>query len=346
MSSPEGFRIQPEQIGPEENQVADETDKAKTEKRTLIENLRKSNLFRGTVFVLSLDAVGFGLKEANELIFPERSDRDRQIREQFGERGIPPVKVEISLIKGIERAIRTTKEIGNKINNQDVSSEETALVDGIKYSQFKVDNYSGTSTLDGEKIGQILHDTFPKGWLEVRQVIQQDITDDVPEQYGLKEGLKSLASCSQIGESSIIFYQGSRQYRLSFLISDVMAHELGHANDWHSDEQLDYSERQKLLLAIGNRIKSEDRYLSDYVESINNEDKKTENHLKASEYWAEICSQYFTAPEWMNIKDYLLVDGVVRKADPDYQPAEMAQKRWDMIEQAILYKDDVQNNSQ
>ena len=48
----------------------------------------------------------------------------------------------------------------------------------------------------------------------------------------------------------------------------------------------------------------------------------------------------------MNIKDYLLVDGVVRKADPDYQPAEMAQKRWDMIEQAILYKDDVQNNSQ
>ncbi|MDO8574274.1 MAG: hypothetical protein Q7R86_01465, partial [bacterium] len=73
-----------------------------------------------------------------------------------------------------------------------------------------------------------------------------------------------------------------------------------------------------LLLAVGDRLDDPDRYESWYVESIKNKDKQYEQYTKAIEYWAEICERYFYMPRDMNIKDFRLVEGVVKKADPQF----------------------------
>ena len=43
-----------------------------------------------------------------------------------------------------------------------------------------------------------------------------------------------------------------------------------------------------------------------------------QRYYKAVEYWAEICAEFFSHPYEMNVKDYRLVEGVIRVSDPTY----------------------------
>jgi len=92
----------------------------------------------------------------------------------------------------------------------------------------------------------------------------------------------------------------------------VLIHELGHANSWDEDEELNKEEREALHVAVSKRIHAENRHLSTYVESLEDDDAKKQ------EYWAEIFKEYFVSPNDLSYEDFILVDRVVRKQDPDF----------------------------
>lgn len=76
----------------------------------------------------------------------------------------------------------------------------------------------------------------------------------------------------------------------------VIGHELGHANDWSTNQHLSTDERYDLLLKILERVEADDRFKSDYVENIKLEDWQAQLYSRAREYWGEIVGQYFTLP--------------------------------------------------
>ncbi|MBI3963730.1 MAG: hypothetical protein HY341_01905, partial [Candidatus Kerfeldbacteria bacterium] len=172
--------------------------------------------------------------------------------------------------------------------------------------------------------------TFPKGWVnnEVVSIEQTDVQNPMPERYGIKG--ESAATWHR-GRDTLVFDGASRDDNIGWVLRECLPHELGHANDWQSDNEMSGEERLDLLLAVGDRLGSEDRFRSSYVERINNPDEQQERYTKAVEYWAEICAQYFRNPEAMDIKDYQLVDARVRAVDPDYDADECREERQQMV---------------
>jgi len=122
---------------------------------------------------------------------------------------------------------------------------------------------------------------------------------------------------------------------MEYIIENILSHEMAHANDWVSDMELSNEERLDLLLAVGSRLDAVPRYGSNYVEAIENKNKKTERYFKAQEYWAEISAQYFRDPDELDAKDYLLVDGVVRKTDPNFNCRKSSRERKELIKKYV-----------
>ena len=202
------------------------------------------------------------------------------------------------------------KETGEKgIEKSEVEVSNMAIVGWEKEEEWEMD----TSTF------RKILETYPDGWVigEVVSITQEARNAPMPERYGLAKGSTSTAA----------FYSGTERITFDtkphpYEILDILAHELGHANDWESDEEMTDEERLDLLLAVGDRIDDEDRYRSSYVESIKNKDRERERYLKATEYWAEICEAYFTQPYNLNAKDYALVEARVKRHDPEFNDVE------------------------
>jgi len=192
--------------------------------------------------------------------------------------------------------------------------------------------------LKGESLRKIAQETFPKNWVkgEVSQITQEGEPDFNMDEYGLREGWVTLATCGKDDvdnsrKSKIEFYQVSNEQSRQELFGRVLAHEFAHANDWERDNEMSTTERADLILAIAKRLESEDRYKSDYVESINNSDKQKERYYKATEYWAEICSAYFNNPDSLNVQDWFLVHENVKKSDPSFDARQKKEQRVNLI---------------
>lgn len=188
--------------------------------------------------------------------------------------------------------------------------------------------------IEGEDIQQILQETFPIGWVnnEVGAIRQSDETQHTHYQHlgGIK--YKALASCYRQGvgkdkEKTEIVYHGDAKTEFTGNLIDSFSHEIAHANDWVSDNEMSTLERVNLLLKIYKRLKSPDRYLSYYVESIQGKDLKEQNYNRAVEYWAEISEQYFKDASRLHIDDFRLVDGHIRKTDPNFNWKTAMEKR-------------------
>jgi hypothetical protein len=134
----------------------------------------------------------------------------------------------------------------------------------------------------------------------------------------------------------ILLTTAAEQQDIHYLVEELITHELGHANDWSSDMEMSNEERLDLLLAVSDRLDAASRYDSSYVESIKNRNKRLERYFKAREYWAEICSAYFNDPDVLDVEDYILVDSVVKKSDPNFNCRKSSQERSQMIEKNIV----------
>ncbi|MFZ2975504.1 MAG: hypothetical protein WA055_02635 [Candidatus Moraniibacteriota bacterium] len=183
--------------------------------------------------------------------------------------------------------------------------------------------------VDAETINKIMRETFPKGWTfgSIKKIDWKNKidADESFKEYGMK-GSSAAGTASRNGELSIITL-GS-----SFL--SVLSHEIGHYNDWKS-KNLNMVESSELVLKIGERIKSEGRYKSSYVESINNPDKQKENYYKATEYWAEICEQFFTDPTQLPDEDFAIIYNVISKTDPDFSISKANELRNEIMIDAL-----------
>ena len=107
---------------------------------------------------------------------------------------------------------------------------------------------------------------------------------------------------------------------------DIFKHEVGHSAGWDNNPRLTSTQRLEMLFDVAGRVSSEDRYISEYVEGINQEalkdrltgndtgDEKTQKqnlaYIRAIEYWPEIAKAYFENPsgfQGTNPKDYEVV---------------------------------------
>lgn len=192
----------------------------------------------------------------------------------------------------------------------------------------------GRDTVSAEEFRLSLTDILPQAWLEdVGSISQVNYEDSSTiKKYGLSSGAgvvwKTIAIATRQGAGSrtnITFFNHSKSLTTSSNLKSIM-HEVGHANDWARDRQMDPAERAELLLAITSRLNDPDRYRSNYVESIKNEkDKQAEKYLKAVEYWAEISAVYFTNPGALHVKDFEIVDAHIGRTDPGFSSAKALQ---------------------
>jgi len=176
--------------------------------------------------------------------------------------------------------------------------------------------------LNAGDLRQVEH-LLPKGWVtgEVAHVKQVEVS---PEEYELlkKIGLHGwrLQATMILGTHEIVFAQNSNSTNVMQNL-ETFLHELGHANDFLSDNSLNSVQRINLLRDLGMRLSAPDRLRSSYVENISISNNAEENAFtKATEYFAELSVIYFTQPELLAAADFRIVDAVVKMSDPSYDP--------------------------
>jgi|SRR3989344_3359450 len=314
------------------------------EKSSFLEKMRKRGFFHPVTLVVGAYLIGMGVFEGFKVneYFDLKSKKEKietairtidpennrqKLRELYGHW----FQINDSSINYLEGQQSKTEQ---ELKHFSWFNEEIGSVEPIKESTEvrKGSDDLGTakiesgipSIIEREKVEldtlflrEVLRKTFPRNWFEGEiSIIRFKDTKEFDPDYGIFGG-ESWADFNR-GNNVITFYAPARSKTVHVNINDCLAHELGHVNDWESDKETSFAEKVKLLLDVTNRLNEEDRYNSPYVELIKNEDEKRERYLKATEYWAEICGAYFSLPEYMNYKDFKLVDDWVQKQDSDF----------------------------
>lgn len=193
-------------------------------------------------------------------------------------------------------------------------------------------------TIDKKFIQQIVHETYPRGWVnnQVSRIVQSS-----QEYKGGYKGVwsdQALATFSRPSTNNekgeIVFWKISEQQPPWYVVLSI-GHEICHSNDWESDNEMTAEQRINLLLRVSGRLSAKDRFRSSYVESIKNDDPQKQRYNKAVEYWAVTCGQYFENATKLNIKDFRLVDNHVRMTDPNFNWMESSLKRKDLLNNGL-----------
>ncbi len=203
----------------------------------------------------------------------------------------------------------------------------------IKISSLTSENDGGR--ISPENLRAILLRTYPLSWIStVNAIIEAENELDTGGRYGSKlKNVNAVASCNSslfgtlFSGSDIVFYDSARFYSLQRLLNRTFSHELGHAyrnSLFYSGEALDHK--------IRDRLQSDDRFISEYVENI---DADADKDAKVGEYWAEIVSQFFEDASQLNIKDFKLVANEISKTDPDFNWRRARDERAHMISESI-----------
>jgi hypothetical protein len=225
--------------------------------------------------------------------------------------------------------------------------------------------------LDSQVLKQIWNEengVYPKGWIrgEISSIeySSKDLKQVIPgadNKYG-----KELSKASPAGSyspGSITFYPSLQttlaKYRklqdknekeiissadVGKYFDSTFSHEIGHANDWFEDKDMDRHARAQLLLKVIKRLRSDNpakeagSFVSGskgYVNEIENPNPLIEIELKSREYWGEIVQNYFQYPSWTAKtfpEDYKIVDELVKKTDPNFDPIKSAIQRETALE--------------
>src|SRR3989344_3922063 len=166
---------------------------------------------------------------------------------------------------------------------------------------------------------------YPRGWVN-GEVEDVEYVDDIGGK--LKAGSRKGGEFRRKGilGSKIFLYRttpkagdGGNEH---FVSNEAVFHELGHANDWESDQDLNIIERQDLLLKVLNRMNETDAYdTNDHYHKSYLDGTKRGSYRAVKEYWADICAEYFCNPEGFqksHPKDFELVDAQAKKNDATF----------------------------
>lgn len=183
---------------------------------------------------------------------------------------------------------------------------------------------------------------YPKGWIKgaVSSIRYKGGKKEAPADYGenIKKASASADKTVSMDGTDIEFYE-SRGFSGWSDVRDgvgfldmVFAHELGHANDWERSRNLSRKQRAELLAKVIERMKNPDHFKTvmeainnskSYHSIIENADDKKKVYLQATEYFAQLCSGYFTTSDYMAEyypDDYQIVDDLVHSTDESFNP--------------------------
>jgi hypothetical protein len=160
---------------------------------------------------------------------------------------------------------------------------------------------------------------FPKGWIkdEVRSFTFKEQYPKLTA-YGAKS-----ETAGKVGVNKELFLYGIQTEESQ---GETLAHELGHENDWERSTKLSPEQRLEFLMKVHDRVTSESRFRSGYVESILNgelypEMKDPEVILRTAtvEYWAEITAEYFSnGVSNLSFEDVEVIEWMIQKVDPEF----------------------------
>lgn len=228
------------------------------------------------------------------------------------------------------------KNIQETIKNLDIENQDSVKISYEKDVTLgfteNMGLYEKFDTLKEETFEKIIYETYPKNWFlgEVKSISflnKKDDNDDT-NQYG--KNIEAAAEMSMNDEAMNFFdYKDYFRKDQSHLLFEVLSHEVAHANDWSTNGSLKPKERIDLLIDVASRLDQEDRFYSYYVEeSIITKDPQNKLYTKSTEYWAEICGEYFTnGKENLSPKDVELIERIIKIKDPEYSVERAIQKR-------------------
>ncbi len=213
---------------------------------------------------------------------------------------------------------------------EEKSNEKTPEV-----GQLSVGELEGAIT--EEEVRAVL-ETLPKGWVDGQIAsIKEKPEEEAPPVDALYKERQELwvsahTLCSYENPAEIKFYRSKRKERQRLSVEEIMVrlyHEIGHGNSYSCDDQMSRLERFELLDRILQRISEPDRYMSSYVETLEAKDGTRESTMffKANEYWAVIVSKYFSDPNELNNVDFLIINNLIKKYDPQYNAIKSAAQR-------------------
>jgi hypothetical protein len=172
--------------------------------------------------------------------------------------------------------------------------------------------------------------TYPEGFVddEVSLITYRDEHMASAEKYGIPHGKTAAQAEGGTGAERVVitFFKGSQDQPSSEIWGETLGHELGHAGDWVRDKEMSKAEREAFQAKVRERVQADDRYLSGYVESINNKEKEKELDIKAEEYWAEIFAAYLAGQSLPEADKRLVLDRVAMN-DPDFDREEALRRR-------------------
>lgn len=190
------------------------------------------------------------------------------------------------------------------------------------------------NTISAKTLKTIIEKTYPKGWFKNNMAdIKQgkpDVTEFIAKDKRKWDTLAVAFDMTKEGKakSSIVFNQEvSRGWPVGHLINHTLSHESCHA----VEHGLSIADSNNLFEAVAERIEAPDRFQSEYVENIEDADKKARDFSKAQEYWAEICAQFFNDPTQLHIKDFRMVSEQVKKVDPAFNWKTASKHRKDIV---------------
>lgn len=208
--------------------------------------------------------------------------------------------------------------------------------------------------LDSSVLEKIWKDgnTYPKRWIdgEVKSIEYCEKKLYI-ENYGPEfEGKETHAVMGRYSEKILVNInkEEMKHFEKRDLIDGLdfrVSHELGHSNDWKTDNELSLVERAQLLKEILSRMESKRPFKSimsefigekSYHQKIQKANTEEENMLRAKEYWAEICEEYFNLPDRLQkeySEDFAIVDKYVKKNDPNFDPFLAKEKRSSILRQ-------------
>ncbi len=160
---------------------------------------------------------------------------------------------------------------------------------------------------------------FPKGWIK-GEVQSFTFKEQYPKltAYGAKS-----QTAGEVGNNKELFLYGVQTEESQ---GETLAHELGHENDWERSTKLSPEQRLELLMKVHDRVTSENRFRSDYVESILSgelypemKDPKVILQTATVEYWAEITGEYFSNGVGnLASEDVEVIEWMIQKVDPEF----------------------------
>ena len=201
--------------------------------------------------------------------------------------------------------VRLVELVGEKAVRQLEQGDKKAFIERSEKEKFSPELYGFEKLgLDNEKLKELWSEgsgTYPKSWVEgeISEISYQDKKVELPEHYGEKlKGNKAQGSYSQrvirfYGLPGGINASDLSRDEIKMFLDFTFAHEIGHANDWDEDKDMEITERQSLLLKVLERVQSEKPFKSEidllfnepsYNEKIRNNDKQEALKLR-KEIW-------------------------------------------------------------